>query len=589
MQNKEKSSATLRRILSYTRPYKGRFIAAFIFSVISVALQLAVPILIGNAIDYVIGADNVDFVKLLNYCLALIPTVAGAVFFQYLMHLCACSLAYNTVKDMRAHAFDRITAMPLSYLDTHPHGDVIARTGGDIDLISDGLLQGMTQLFNGITTITLTLIFMFTLNWLIATVVVVLTPLSLFVASFIAKGNSKHFKAQSERRGAMSGDIEELLGGLGVVKAFGREAKSQEGFEKINDKLYYSGVRAQFYSALINPCTRFVNAVVYACVGVVGGVIAVVIPTLGMYSGVMTSGRLSSFFLYANQYTRPFNEITGVVNELQNALSAARRVFALIDEPIEKDDSDGITQLRAKGDVSIEGVDFAYDSSRPLITDFNLQVQSGQRIAIVGPTGCGKTTFINLLMRFYDVDKGSILIDNIDIRDMTRKALRSNYGMILQDTWLFNGTIRDNIAYGKPDASQEEIIQAAKLASCHEFISKFKDGYDTIVDSDSLSQGQRQLLCIARIMLTRPPMLILDEATSSIDTRTEMKIQQAFAVMMEGRTSFIVAHRLSTIKGADKILVMKDGNIIEQGSHAQLLADKGFYYTLYNSQFAKEN
>ncbi len=583
------SLATLKRILTYTKPYKGRFICAFIFSVLSVVLQLTVPVLIGDAIDYIIGADNVNFTKLLDYCIALIPVIAGSVFFQYLMNLCASSLAYNTGKDMRKHAFDKITAMPLSYLDTHAHGDIIARTGGDTDLISDGLLQGMTQLFNGVTTILMTLVFMFTLNWLIAAVVVVLTPLSLFVASFIAKGNRKHFKAQSDRRGEMSGYIEELLGGLGVVKAFGREEASLDGFKSINSKLYYSGLRAQFYSALINPCTRFVNAVVYASVGVAGGLIAVLMPSLGMYSGVMTAGRLSTFLMYSNQYTKPFNEITGVVNELQNAIAAARRVFSLIDQPIESDDKDKTDDFDAEGDIDIDGVYFSYDSRRPLITDFNLDVTKGERIAIVGPTGCGKTTFINLLMRFYDVDKGNIRIDGIDIRDMTRHALRSNYGMILQDTWLFHGTIRDNISYGKPDATDEEIIAAAKLASCDDFITRFEHGYDTVIDSDSLSQGQRQLLCIARIMLTRPPMLILDEATSSIDTRTELKIQRAFAVMMEGRTSFIVAHRLSTIKGADKILVMKDGNIIEQGTHSQLLTQGGFYYTLYNSQFAGGN
>ena len=448
----------------------------------------------------------------------------------------------------------------------------------DIEIIADGMLQGMTQLFSGIVTVATTIIFMFLLNWVVALVVVVLTPLSLFVAAFIARGSHKYFTAQAASRGELSGYCEESLGGMGVVRAFSHEEKAQQQFEEINSRLYKCGLKAQIYSALVNPSTRFLNYLVYAAVGLAGGLIAVLMPSLGAVGGAyMTAGKLSTFLMYSNQYTKPFNEITGVLSEMQNAMAAARRVFDMMDKPIEEDDSALPALAHAKGSVDIDDVSFSYTPDRPLITCFNLQVKPGQRIAIVGPTGCGKTTFINLLMRFYDVNDGSIAVDGSDIRKITRRSLRENYGMILQDTWLFNGTIRENIAYGKPDATEEEVIAASKLASCHTFIMQFKHGYDTVIDEDSLSQGQRQLLCIARVMLTRPPMLILDEATSSIDTRTEMKIQKAFAYMMQGRTSFIVAHRLSTIRTADLILVMKDGNIIEQGTHTQLLEKKGFY------------
>ena len=587
--NKTSSIKTLARLLSFTKGCRGRFVMTFVFAVLAVVLQLAVPILVGDAIDCMIGPGEVDLQKVLQYVIWLIPVVAGGAFFQYLMSLCANSLTYNTVRSLREHAFDRLSRMPLSYIDSHPHGDLISRVASDIEVIADGMLQGMTQLFSGIVTVLTTIIFMFMLNWVVALVVVLLTPLSLFVAAFIARGSHKYFTAQAARRGELSGYCEESLGGMNVVRAFSHEQRAQENFEEINSRLYTCGLKAQIYSALVNPVTRFLNYLVYAAVGLSGGLIAVLMPTLGAVGGAaMTAGKLSTFLMYSNQYTKPFNEITGVLSEMQNAMAAARRVFAMADEPIESDDSALPVLPAAEGNIDIDDVSFSYTPSRPLITCFNLHVESGKRIAIVGPTGCGKTTFINLLMRFYDVNGGSIQVDGHDIREVTRHSLRANYGMILQDTWLFRGTIRENIAYGKPGATDEEIENAAKLASCDTFIRQFKDGYNTLVDEDSLSQGQRQLLCIARVMLTRPPMLILDEATSSIDTRTEMKIQKAFAYMMQGRTSFIVAHRLSTIRNADLILVMKDGNIIEQGTHSSLLAQNGFYSELYNSQFADE-
>ena len=587
--NKNVSSLkTLARLLSFTKGCRGRFVMTFVFAVLAVVLQLAVPILVGDAIDCMIGAGEVDMQKVLQYVIWLIPVVAGGAFFQYMMSLCANSLTYNTVRTLREHAFSRLSRMPLSYIDSKPHGDLISRVASDIEIIADGMLQGMTQLFSGIVTVLTTIIFMFMLNWVVALVVVVLTPLSLFVAAFIARGSHKYFTAQAASRGELSGYCEESLGGMNVVRAFSHEQRAQENFEEINSRLYTCGLKAQIYSALVNPVTRFLNYLVYAAVGLAGGLIAVLMPSLGAVGGVMTAGKLSPFLMYSHQYTKPFNEITGVLSEMQNAMAAARRVFDMADNPVESDDSALPALPDAHGDVDIDDVSFSYTPSRPLITCFNLHVKSGQRIAIVGPTGCGKTTFINLLMRFYDVNGGSIKVDGHDIREVTRHSLRANYGMILQDTWLFRGTIRENIAYGKEDATEEEIIAAAKLASCDTFIRQFKDGYDTVIDEDSLSQGQRQLLCIARVMLTRPPMLILDEATSSIDTRTEMKIQKAFAYMMQGRTSFIVAHRLSTIRTADLILVMKDGNIIEQGTHASLLESKGFYSELYNSQFADE-
>ena len=589
MTKKETSSLkTLWRLLSFTKGCRGRFVMTFVFAVLAVILQLAVPILVGDAVDCMLGPGEVDLDRVLQYVIWLIPVVAGGAFFQYLMSLCANSLTYNTVRSLRENAFARLSRMPLSYIDTHPHGDLIARVASDIEIIADGMLQGMTQLFSGIVTVLTTIIFMFLLNWVVALVVVVLTPVSLFVAAFIARGSHKYFTAQAASRGELSGFCEESLGGMNVVRAFSHEERAQGQFEEINSRLYKCGLKAQIYSALVNPSTRFLNYLVYAAVGLAGGLIAVLMPSLGAVGGAyMTAGKLSTFLMYSNQYTKPFNEITGVLSEMQNAMAAARRVFDMMDKPVESDDSALPALPGAQGRIDIDEVSFSYTPERPLITCFDLHVDPGQRIAIVGPTGCGKTTFINLLMRFYDVNGGSIKVDGYDIREVTRHSLRQNYGMILQDTWLFNGTIRENIAYGKPDATEEEIVQAAKLASCDTFIMQFKDGYDTVIDEDSLSQGQRQLLCIARVMLTRPPMLILDEATSSIDTRTEMKIQKAFAYMMQGRTSFIVAHRLSTIRTADLILVMKDGNIIEQGTHTQLLEKKGFYSELYNSQFAE--
>ena len=588
--NKKTSSLkTLARLLTFTKGCRGRFVMTFVFAVLAVVLQLAVPILVGDAIDCMTGPGEVDTERVLQYVIWLIPVVAGGAFFQYLMSLFANSLTYNTVRSLREHAFDRLSRMPLSYIDSKPHGDLISRVASDIEIIADGMLQGMTQLFSGIVTVLTTIVFMFMLNWVVALVVVVLTPVSLFVAAFIARGSHKYFTAQAARRGELSGYCEESLGGMNVVRAFSHEESAQEKFEEINSRLYTCGLKAQIYSALVNPVTRFLNYLVYAAVGLSGGLIAVLMPSLGAVGGAaMTAGKLSTFLMYSNQYTKPFNEITGVLSEMQNAMAAARRVFEMADNPVESDDSALPELPAAEGNIDIDGVSFSYTPSRPLITCFNLHVKSGQRIAIVGPTGCGKTTFINLLMRFYDVNGGSIKVDGHDIREVTRHSLRGNYGMILQDTWLFRGTIRENIAYGKPGATEEEIVAAAKLASCDTFIRQFKDGYDTLIDEDSLSQGQRQLLCIARVMLTRPPMLILDEATSSIDTRTEMKIQKAFAYMMQGRTSFIVAHRLSTIRTADLILVMKDGNIIEQGTHSSLLEQNGFYSELYNSQFADE-
>ena len=583
------SAKTLFRLLSFTKGCRGRFVLTFLFAVLAVVLQLAVPILVGDAIDCMIGPGEVDVQRVLQYVIWLIPVVAGGAFFQYMMSLCANSLTYNTVRSLREHAFARLSRMPLSYIDSKSHGDLIARVASDIEVIADGMLQGMTQLFSGIVTVLTTIIFMFMLNWVVALVVVVLTPLSLFVAAFIARGSHKYFTAQAARRGELSGYCEESLGGMNEIRAFSHEEDAQTKFCEINSRLYTCGLKAQIYSALVNPVTRFLNYLVYAAVGLSGGLIAVLMPSLGAVGGAaMTAGKLSTFLMYSNQYTKPFNEITGVLSEMQNAMAAARRVFDMTDNPIESDDSALPVLNNVSGKVDIDDVSFSYSPERPLITSFDLHVTPGKRIAIVGPTGCGKTTFINLLMRFYDVNGGSISVDDRDIRGVTRHSLRAGYGMILQDTWLFSGTIRENIAYGKKDATDEEIINAAKLASCHTFIMQFKDGYDTVIDEDSLSQGQRQLLCIARVMLTRPPMLILDEATSSIDTRTEMKIQKAFAYMMQGRTSFIVAHRLSTIRNADLILVMKDGNIIEQGTHTALLEQRGFYSELYNSQFADE-
>ena len=573
-----RKDGTFKRLISFTRPYSGYLAGALLSAVASVSLTLLAPVLVGDAIDLILGPGKVDFSGVFHLLLWLAATVAGVAVFQWLMTLCTNTITYRTVRDLRNAVFQKLEDVPLSYIDAHSHGDLISRVANDIDQISDGLLQGFSQLFTGVITILGTLGFMLSIDVPIALVVVVLTPLSFFVASFIAKGTYNMFREQSATKGELSGYIDEMIGNQKVVKAFSFEGRAQEEFEEINQRLYKCGVKAQFYSALTNPCTRFVNGVVYAAVGIVGA--------LSVISGRLTVGQLSCFLTYANQYTKPFNEISGVVTEFQSALACARRVFAVLDEPEEAEESPRVLG-QCEGNVELKDVDFSYSASKPLIDGLNLSAKPGQRIAIVGPTGCGKTTIINLLMRFYDPKKGSISVDGTDIREVTRESLRGQYGMVLQETWLFAGTVRDNIAYGKPDATLEEVAAAAKAAHADSFIRRLPQGYDTVLaeDGGNLSQGQKQLMCIARIMLTDPPMLILDEATSSIDTRTEIRVQRAFEKMMAGRTSFIVAHRLSTIKNADSILVMRDGHIIEQGRHEELLERGGFYAELYNSQF----
>lgn len=579
---KQNASSVVVRLLQFTKPYRKFLIGALACALLSVSMTLYTPILIGAGIDNVIGPGQVDFVKLGGILLKLAVVVGFSAVFQWLMSLCTNVITQSTVKDLRTAVFKKYETVPFSYIDSNPHGDLISRMVNDIDLISDGLIQGFSQLLTGIVTIGGTLIFMLSINVKIALVVVILTPLSLFVAAFIAKRTFIHFQKQSGIRGELDGYIEEMIGNQKVVKAFGYESRSESRLNKINNQLYDVGIHAQFYSSITNPCTRFVNALVYASVGITGAVSAI--------NGRMTIGQLSSFLNYANQYTKPFNEITGVMTELQTAIASAARVFAVIDEPSEEPDrEDAFVLTHCKGELALQNVDFSYSKERPLITDLNVSAKKGQRIAIVGPTGCGKTTLINLLMRFYDADSGTIRVDGKETREITRDSLRSMFGMVLQETWMFTGTIRDNIAYGKPEASIEEVIEASKAAHAHSFIKRLPKGYDTIIGEEAggISQGQKQLLCIARIMLTKPPMLILDEATSSIDTRTELLIQEAFGKIMEGRTSFIVAHRLSTIKEADCILVMKDGNIIEQGKHEELLEKNGFYANLYNSQFVQ--
>jgi ATP-binding cassette subfamily B protein len=579
--NIKKHKSTIKRILNKIAKYKWSVIASLFCAFLTVVFTLYVPILIGRAIDCIVGAGEVDFsamgMILMQIAVVILITAAA----QWVMSHINNQITYRVVKDIRTQAFNKLEILPLKFIDSHAHGDIISRIIADIDQFSDGLLMGFTQLFTGVLTIIGTLFFMFFINPVIAALVVLVTPLSLFVASFIAKRTYSMFRMQSQTRGELTSLVEEMLGNQKVVKAFSYEDEAQKKFEAINEDLRIWGLKATFFSSITNPATRFVNSLVYACVGIAGAFAAV--------NGLLTVGQLSSFLSYANQYTKPFNEISGVITELQNALASAARVFELIDEEIEvPDDSDAIILDHAKGEVVLEHVDFSYNHKVPLIEDMNLRAGQGKRIAIVGPTGCGKSTVINLLMRFYDVNAGSIKVDGNDVRHITRKSLRSEYGMVLQETWLKTGTIRENIAYGKPDASEEEIITAAKEAHAHSFISRMPQGYDTIISEDggNLSQGQKQLLCIARVMLCLPPILILDEATSSIDTRTELKIQKAFAKMMEGRTSFIVAHRLSTIKEADVILVMRDGHIIEQGTHDDLLSKNGFYAQLYNSQFA---
>lgn len=576
----ENRKETLARLLRFAKPYRWYLLAALVSAVLSVSLTLYAPVLIGRGIDQIIAPGKVYFDNLLPILIELGIVAVLAAIFQWLLTLCTNIVTYKTVRDLRSAAFEHMEELPLSNIDSRPHGDIISRIINDIDSVSDGLLQGFSQLFTGIITIAITLVYMLAINFKVGLVVVVITPLSLFVASFIAKHSFDMFRRQSAIKGQLSGCIEELVGNQKVVKAFSYEERAQQQFDRINHQLYDVGVKAQFYSSLTNPCTRFVNGVVYAAVAIVGA--------LSCIAGGFSVGALSSFLTYANQYTKPFNEISGVITELQTAIASAKRVFDIIDEPVQQpDEPDAAHPTGCEGQIEIDRVSFSYEKSHPLIRDFHLQVKPGQRIALVGPTGCGKTTMINLLMRFYDVDAGEIRVDGQPIKKIGRDSLRSLYGMVLQDTWMFKGSVRDNIAYGKPDATDEEVVAAAKAAHAHSFIMRLPQGYDTVLaeDGGNISQGQKQLLCIARAMLTKPSMLILDEATSSIDTRTEIKIQQAFAQMMEGHTSFVVAHRLSTIREADCILVMKDGQIIEQGTHQQLLEKKGFYHQLYNSQF----
>ncbi len=576
-----KRKSTLKRVLCYIEGYRLYLLASILLAVLTVALTLYAPILTGDAIDYMIGKGAVDFAALLKLLTKLGVIIGATSVFQWIMNLCNNHITYKVVMDVRTEAFDHMQDLPLSYIDSHPQGDIVSRLIADIDQFSDGLLMGFTQLFTGVMTILGTLLFMLSVNVGITLVVVCITPLSLLVAGFIARRTHSMFKLQSETRGELTGLIDEMVGNQKVVKAFGHEEEAIARFDEINQKLQKHSLRAIFYSSITNPATRFVNSMVYAGVGVAGAFAAI--------RGALSVGQLSCFLSYANQYTKPFNEISGVVTELQNALACAERVFDFIDrEPMSADPADGPHIEKAEGSVDLENVAFSYTKDRELIKNLNLHVKPGQRIAIVGPTGCGKSTLINLLMRFYDVDEGCISVDGTPIQDLTRENLRQQYGMVLQETWLKSATVRDNISYGKPDATEEEIIEAAKASHAHSFIRRLPKGYDTVLSEDggSLSQGQKQLLCISRVMLCLPPMLILDEATSSIDTRTELKIQNAFAKMMEGRTSFIVAHRLSTIREADVILVMRDGQIVEQGTHESLLAANGFYAELYNSQWA---
>ena len=583
-ENKEKTQKqkhTMKRVLQDIGHYRWMVLLSLLLAGITVALTLYIPILIGKAVDLVLAQGLVNFTGLAVILKHMIITILLTALAQWLMNVINNHITYRVVKDMRIRAFEKIQKLPLKYVDSHQYGEVLSRVITDVDQFSDGLLMGFTQLFSGLLTIAGTLLFMFSINPVIAAIVVVLTPVSLFVAGFIAKKTFYMFKAQSEARGDMTSLVNEILENEKVVQAFGYEEEASRRFGIINDKLADCSLKAIFFSSITNPATRFVNGIVYASVGVAGAYAAI--------RGVLTVGQLTSFLNYANQYTKPFNEISGVATEFQNALASAARVFELIDEEPTVTDAEGAAAPgQVEGNVSMEHVYFSYNPEVRLIEDLNLTVKPGERIAIVGPTGCGKSTVINLLMRFYDVDQGTIRVDGTDIRNMTRESLRAGYGMVLQETWLKSASIRENIAYGKPDAAEEEIIEAARMAHAHSFIMRMPEGYDTVISEDggNLSQGQKQLLCIARVMLCLPPMLILDEATSSIDTRTEIMIQEAFARMMEGRTSFIVAHRLSTIREADTILVMKNGRIIEQGSHEELLAQKGFYSELYNSQFA---
>jgi len=575
-------TGTLKKVLQYIGAYRFWIVLSVLLAVVTVALTLYIPILVSRAIDLIIAQGLVDFEGILKILIRIGIAAAATAVLQWIMNTINNRITYQVVRDVRNQAFEKIQILPLKFLDSHPYGGIVSRVIADVDQFADGLLMGFTQLFTGVVTIAGTLIFMLTIHPLITLVVVGLTPLSLLVARFIAKHTYDMFKLQSETRAEQTALIDEMVGNQKVVQAFSYEDEAQERFDEINERLEKCSLQATFFSSLTNPCTRFVNSIVYAGVALTGA--------LTVVSGGMTVGGLSAFLSYANQYTKPFNEISGVITELQNALTCAARIFELIEEePQIPDDKDAVELTQVQGSVRLQNVDFSYDPAQHLIEELNLDVKPGQRIAIVGPTGCGKTTLINLLMRFYDVDGGSIAVEEYDIRRLTRKSLREHYGMVLQDTWLKAGTIRDNIRMGRPDATDEEVIEVAKASYAHGFIRRLPQGYDTVIGEDggSLSQGQKQLLSIARVMLCHPPMLILDEATSSIDTRTELRIQDAFEKLMRGRTSFIVVHRLSTIQNADRILVMKDGKIIEQGTHGELLAEKGFYYKLYESQFER--
>ena len=575
----QQRKATLNRVLHKIRPYSAFVVCSLLVAAVSVAAQLYIPILCGDAIDKMLGKGNVDLAGVLRIAVSILVVAAVAALAQWLLSVCNNRITFSVSRDLRNEALRKIQTLPLSYLDSHPSGDIVSRMVADVDTFADGLLMGFTQLFSGILTIFGTLLFMLRENVPITLVVVCITPLSLVVAGFLAKRSYGYFQSQSTVRGKQTALVNEMIEGQKVVQAFGHEAESLAAFDEVNGQLQDVSLKAIFFSSLTNPATRFVNNIVYAGVGLVGALYAV--------RGGITIGQLSVFLSYANQYTKPFNEISGVVTELQNALACAARVFELLDAEDQVPEAENAAALQPDGHVQLQDVSFRYLPDRPLIEGLSLDVQPGQRIAIVGPTGCGKTTLINLLMRFYDANSGSIKVSGTDIRDVTRASLRGSYGMVLQDTWLRAGTVRENIAYGKPDATMDEVIAAAKAAHAHSFIRRLPEGYDTVIaeDGGNISQGQKQLLCIARVMLCLPPMLILDEATSSIDTRTEVRIQKAFARMMQGRTSFIVAHRLSTIREADVILVMKDGHIVEQGSHDELLAANGFYAKLYNSQF----
>ncbi|MGM9558190.1 MAG: ABC transporter ATP-binding protein [Oscillospiraceae bacterium] len=574
----KKAPGTLRRVLRLLQPYRAYVAGSILLAAVFVAASLYVPILVGNAIDCIVAPGQVDFAAVAACGVTIAVVAAAAAVCQWAMQALNNRVCFGVTRDVREQAFAHVQQLPLAYLDQHPSGELVSRMIADVDQFADGLLMGFTQLFTGVLSIFGTLGFMLWLDWKIALVVVVLTPVSLFAAKFIAGRTYSMFRLQSQTRGEQTAFLGEMVAGQKVVRVFSREHETLREFDGINDRLERASLRATFFSSLVNPTTRFLTSVVYACVGLTGALAAV--------QGTISVGALSCFLSYANQYAKPFNEISGVVTELQNALACAGRVFELIDAPVQTPDAPGVLQ-EPSGEVALQNVSFRYTPDRPLIEDLNLSVRPGQRIAIVGPTGCGKTTLINLLMRFYDVDGGSISVSGMDVRDVTRASLRRSYGMVLQDTWLKTGTVRENICMGKPDATDEEMIAAAKASHAHSFIAKLPQGYDTVISADgSLSQGQRQLLCITRVMLCLPPMLILDEATSSIDTRTELRIQQAFDRMMQGRTSFIVAHRLSTIREADVILVMRDGHIVEQGTHDALLQKNGFYAKLYNSQFA---